>query len=135
MTTPVFTGTVTNGKLVFDNRKRFDQYLCGLRGAVEIVVRKRRKPRSDPQNRYYWGVVVAMLADYTGYTTEEMHEALKWKFLRKPSDDHRLPDTVRSTAELTTVEFERYCSDVRQWASEELTFSIPEPNEVEYAEQ
>jgi len=45
---------------------------------IEINIEKSQKKRSSFQNRYYWGVIVAMLADHTGYTKEEMHEILKY---------------------------------------------------------
>jgi hypothetical protein len=59
-----------------------------------------------------------------------MHEALKFKFLQDKTDTN-LP-TVKSTASLSTVEFEVYLDNVRQWAATDLSCSIPLPNEVEF---
>lgn len=87
--------------------------------------------RSLALNRYYWGIVLELLAEHCGYTREEMHEALKFKFLRMEAEsDVRfgLPK-VGSTAQLTNAEFLRYLEDVRIFAATELGLYIPEPNE------
>ena len=36
--------------------------------------------RSARFNAYYWGVVIKMIADHTGHSTEEVHEAYKKKY-------------------------------------------------------
>lgn len=50
-------------------------------GDVGTMILKIKKPsRSESQLRYYW-IVVGLLADHCGYTSEEMHDALmslKW---------------------------------------------------------
>lgn len=133
----IHLGKVINNKFI---PKFADHYLATLQNLegqdVECLVRKKKKPRSIAENRYYWGVVIALVSDGTGYTDEEAHEAMKFLFLKQR---RRLPgkltgslDSVRSTAELTTVEFEDYLSKIRQWASMELQVYIPLPNEVEY---
>jgi hypothetical protein len=98
--------------------------------SVDLVLRRHAKHRSDRQSRYYFGVVVAMLAEHLGYTRDEMHDALKLRFLRLEDADHPLP-TVRSTASLTSAEFERYLEDVRIFAASTLGVIIPLPNEAE----
>lgn len=131
---PSFAGKVVekDGKIQLDiyEKPRFKRYLRTLLGvpAVEVFVRELKRRRSDRQNRYYWGVVVALLAEYFGYSREEMHEALKMKFLRKEPPDK--PATVRSTTDLSTQEFEDYLEEVRQWAAEFYGIDIPLPDEV-----
>lgn len=131
MTVPVFTGTVSGRKLVLDKTHEFGKHLESLHGApVEVIVQKRRKKRSDSQNRYYWGVLIPELCNYFGYEKEEMHEALKWELLRKPAHSHTMPDTVRSTHDLTTKEFEDYLETIRRWASINHQLVLPLPNET-----
>ena len=127
--TPKFYGQVTGTKLVLDQEESFKNYYPKLQGRVELIVRRVRKDRSSNENRYYFGVVVKMLGDELGYTPEEMHEALKFHFLR---DESRKLPTVKSTADLSTVEFESYLTQIRQWASVEMGIYIPLPNEVEF---
>lgn len=90
--------------------------------------------RSNQQSRYYFGVVVDILSNHTGFTPEEMHEILKHKFLR----DWKKIKTVngvfeyvytKSTTILSTAEFENYLAKIREWAAIELNCQIPEPNE------
>lgn len=126
----VFPGRVKYGRLFLDNREKFDAYLVGLGDdiKVEVTVRKWRRQRSHEQNRYYWGVIIDMLGNYFGYEPEEMHEALKFKFLRKT--DGPL-ETVRSTTDLTTKEFSDYCDGIKRWAASEYQFVIPDPGFVD----
>lgn len=111
------------------NRKGFEEHLLSLEGDVQVTVERKKKPRSDRQNAYYWGVMIDILAKHFGYTPDEMHESLKWQFLRVP--DAPIP-LVKSSAKLTTVEFEDYAANVRQWAAQEHSINIPLPNEVDF---
>lgn len=130
MISPIFLGDIKNGKLKLQRPDRFDNYLLTLDGLpVEVVISKIKKPRSRKENRYYWGVVIILLCDVTGYSDEEMHEALKIKFLM---DNSRAIPTVKSTALLTTIEFENYLDKIRLWAAQELSCIIPSPNEVDF---
>ena len=93
------------------------------------------KERSNPQNRYYWGIVVESLSDHTGYDREEVHEIIKRKFLT----EHRIirgkkgeviqVEVSNKTSNLDTKQFEDLMSRIRIWASRELSVFIPEPNE------
>ncbi len=93
------------------------------------------KRRSNAENKYYWKIVVGILAEETGYSDKEMHEILKRRFLT----EHRIVrgkkgeviqmETDGSTAGLTTVKFEELMSQIRIWASRDLSIYIPSPNE------
>ncbi|HNC13938.1 MAG TPA: hypothetical protein PLF59_19310, partial [Cyclobacteriaceae bacterium] len=99
--------------------------------SIEITVRRKKKHRSVQQNRYYW-LVVTILSDYTGFTKDEMHSILRSKFLRaeKVNEDTGVVyEYVKSTTELTTVEYEDYLDDVRRFAAQEFNMTVPMPNE------
>lgn len=115
-----------NGRLKMARRDDFEHYLQSLDGDVEIVVGKRRPKRSDPQNGYYWAVVVKIPADHFGYYSDEMHDAFKLMFLRR--EGLRGPPTIRSSAKLTKAEFGEYIDRCRMWC-EEQGIRIPSPNE------
>lgn len=133
MTVPIFTGHISQGKLVLDQPQRYLVHLSGLEGKqIELVLRKKRSQRSLAQNSWYWGVVIEILASHCGYTPEEMHEALKIRFLSSRQEDERGLIKVGSTAALTTDEFIRYTNRVIQWAAEYLHVYVPDPNQVEY---
>jgi hypothetical protein len=130
--TPRFIGRVDEqGRLRVSDRRRLDQYLRTLAGkAVEIVVRRQRKPVSNQQHRYYRGVVLVVFAEFLGYECDELHDALAWRFL-VIDPDAALP-RKRSTADLSTSEMTNYIEQVRRLAGEMACY-IPDPNECEVA--
>ncbi len=99
--------------------------------SIEIIVRRKRKHRSVQQNRYYW-LIVTMMAEYTGFTKDEMHLVLKSRFLKAEKvnvETGAVFEYVKSSAGLSTVEAEEYYNQVRQFASEEFGINVPLPNE------
>ena len=95
------------------------------------------KQRSIPQNNYYWGVIVTTLFEELGheYSLGDIHEMLKHKFLTeyhvikgKKGEAIELPIS-KSTTDLDTKQWEEYMSQIRTWASAELSIWLPEPNE------
>lgn len=96
---------------------------CGC----ELRPVKRR--RSNPQNRFYWAVCVKLLAEHCGYTSQEMHEALKARFLGVDDPQFGLRK-IGSTATLTTAEFGDLIAHCQQLGSS-LGVYIPDPNEVD----
>lgn len=125
---PRFPCIIQDGKLVLDNPESFKEYLRGVKGKHFLSLKKETKIRSSPQNKYLWGVVIPIVGKELGYTPEETHEALKWEFLKV---DGLIPK-VRSTADLTTVEFEAYLDQIKIWAATFLGVYIPDPNQVDY---
>lgn len=125
------------GALSYDKRT-FQRLAAQLRdGHYELYVQRLRAARSQPQNRYYWGVVVAALADHTGYTPDELHEVLKQKFLPKAlalldGNGEVKGEFVMggSTRTLKTDEFMDYLARVRRFAAEELGVDTPDPGEA-----
>ena len=126
--TPIFYGTVLNGKL--DMEDRFASFLQSMEGQrVEVTVRKKHRRRTDQQNRYYFGVVIPILADHTGYTSDEMHDALKVKFLGVPEKGLM---HIKSSALLSRLEFKEYVDKISQWAARDLGVYIPLPDNMEF---
>jgi len=118
---------ILNGKLTLKSTKLWNKNLKTLEGKeVEVCIQKWRKKRTTPQNKYYWGVVIPLIAQYCGYDDQEAHEALKFKFLRKKG----IIPTVTSTTKLDTVEFMDYLEKVKRFASEELKIVIPDPEDL-----
>ena len=125
----IIRGTVKKGAFIPADPTAFRLVFAKLEGkAVEVVVRKKKKHRSGAQNAYYWGIVIDIISGATGFTPQEAHDAMRFKFLTDRTGD--LPK-VKSTAELTTVEFLDYVAQIQQWASESLGVYIPDPGEGE----
>ena len=126
---PIFSGKVEQGKLILQEQDRFNVYLVGLgKQDVTVVVRTWRKPRSIQQNKFLWAVPYQLISESTGYTREEVHDAMRLMFLK---DEDRAIPTLKSTTSLTTIEMNEYWERIQQFAAEKLNLVIPEPNEVE----
>lgn len=123
----LFYGQIKAGKLNLFDLPKFRQYCERQKeGLVAVEIVKKKKKRSLNENSYYWGVVVKILADEFGYFPEQMHEALKFEHLGVK--DERGLTIVKSTANLSTDEFEAYLRKIRLWASSEHNIIIPKPD-------
>ena len=135
-------GVITpQGALQIYNRPLFEEQVRSMSRekdlpvTVEIKVKKRF--RSDVQNAYYWGVVVAKVSDRLrelGHDIDRYltHEFLKGRFLYSELTDPNTGEVMkipRKTSELTTQEFIEYMEHVKQFAAETLDIYIPDPNE------
>jgi len=147
---PIFTGKIVDGKFWMNDRKAFDSYVGSLgEGEYQITVAKRRKQRTSGQiwedsnqNGYYWGVVIPKLVEYYAQlaekennpalkmTPDQVHEAIKFLFMNEGTFA-KIPK-IKSTSDLSTIEWESLMSQIRDWASEEYHIYIPEPYETTY---
>lgn len=92
-----------------------------------IEIQRAKSKRSLSQNKYYWGVIIDLFAQNTGYTKDESHQELAGMFLKYEAHGKTY---VRSTTSLNTSEFEKYADQCRQWMGEMLGINVPLPNEV-----
>jgi hypothetical protein len=104
---------------------------------ISIKIERKRKKRSLNQNQYYWGVVVPairqILEEYGNEVDdEETHSFLKehvGKLTGSVVDSvGRRVAITKSSAQLSTAEFENYLLRVVAWAAQEGVV-IPAPNE------
>jgi len=93
-------------------------------------IKKPEKKISDPQRKYYFGVLVKEISDYTGYTKDETHGKLGW--LTRKEEGKGIP-RIRSITELSTGEMEEKNEEIRRWAATDLELSIKAPNEIDYS--
>jgi hypothetical protein len=126
---PIFVGNTKKGKLIIQNQDKFNAYILSLgEKEVAVVVKLWRKPRSIQQNKFLWSVPYQLISEATGYTREEVHDAMRMMFLK--DEDRDIP-TLRSTTSLTTIEMNEYWARIQQFAAEKLNLQIPDPNEIE----
>lgn len=125
-------GQITNKSVV---RKMFEAL---QEGRYKLTVEKSNK-RSLNQNDYYWMI----LTDYVqpalyseGWreikTKDDAHDFVRSLFLKVKIINEVTGDTIeriKSTTELTTVQFNEYLEEIWQWSSEYLSIAIPSPNE------
>lgn len=142
---PLVYGEVRGGKLKADDPALLvAAFRCHEGKRVSLEVKRFQKRRTDPQNDYYWGVIVLLAGQAMGYEPkisqdkDAVHEILKWncnfemRIVGRGADRKEM-QAPRSTADLSTAEFEAYCERCRNWASVELNLYIPLPNEVAYS--
>lgn len=101
-----------------------------------ITIERPKKKRSLSQNAYYWGVVIPLcrqlLEEYgNDVDEEETHSFLKehvGKLTSSVIDGKGRKAITKSSASLSTAEFEQYLLRVTAWAAQEGVM-IPSPNE------
>jgi hypothetical protein len=130
---------IKGGALFIKNRELYLQELSTLQEDKEytIVIRVKRKPRSNGQNKYYWGVVVPLIlrglkdAGFDIHSKDDAHDIIKLKFLKTNIENisGEFMVSFKSTKEMSTSEFKDFIEHLQIWASEYLNVYIPSPNE------
>ncbi len=126
-----FPDRVVNGRFVTRPVLQLMKQIEANGGQCEVCIRDKRRYTSQPQMRYYRGVVVFLVAEemrrlgtegpYGGpITDEEVHQLLAAKFLRKSvcvnPDTGESEDYVMSTTKLTTKEMSDYIERIKAWS-------------------
>jgi len=136
--TPLFWCNIVNSvlKLSGAERDRMNTYIKTLKdGKYDLIIKKHTNQRTNPQNFYYFGVVLVILGDFHGYDVEEMHEEMKRKF--NPVESKFTPGEFigGTTKNMTTEEFfsdeQSYVNRIRRWAAMEFGICTPDPERVE----
>lgn len=130
--------SVQNGNLI-RNRNLIKEAICAFENK-EIVIRieKKKRKRSNPQNRFYYGVVIPLMQQALKesgnlMTSNDVHELLKLRFLKETilvnEETGQIVERIKSTTELSTSQFMDYMAEINVFASEYFGVVIPEPNE------
>jgi hypothetical protein len=117
-------------------RSNLIAYLDTLEGFHRIQIRRYRKPRTNRQNAYYFGVVLDRFVRFRHEQGEEFdaemaHEFFKLKFLRRAVVNKETGEivgqTTRSTTALDTAEFGEYLDKVIAWMAD-YGIRVPPPS-------
>ena len=123
---------VKNGKLQKNVSLKIASELKQFEGKrVEIKIQKLKSTRSQQQNRYWWAIVT-ILSNEIGYTKEELHDILKFKFLKKSKvveGTGEILEYLGSTAKLNKSEFADLTTDLIRWSAETFNVVLPQPGE------
>ncbi len=105
---------------------------------VLVTIETEKKNRSNEQNRFYYGVILPLIVSMfrdAGNTVskDDVHEFLKLHVGKLVKDIHD-PDgeslpISRSSADLTTKEWEDWLTNIRVWAAH-FGVQVPLPNEI-----
>lgn len=125
---------------VIRNKRQFlklSELLGNRRLPFRIAVQDIYPLRSLESNKYYWGIVLKAISDYTGHTQEECHEAYKRMFnFRYDLEYNSITGCyewvmgVKSTASLDDREIWDYIMKVRADAELDMHITIQMPNET-----
>lgn len=105
---------------------------------VVLSIQKVKKVRTEPQNAYYWGIIIPLVKDGLKntmgeiYSKDEVHEFLKSRFnvIEKVNESTgEVMNFPKSTTANSTTEQEEYHEKIRIFAFEWLGITIPLPNE------
>ena len=83
----------------------------------QILIKKRPDSRSVEQNARLW-MLYTSIGDYLGYTAEEVHQLMGYKFLliEKYVGKEKIT-LIRSTTKLSVKEMAEYQDKICAWAS------------------
>ena len=127
------SGKVEAGRFCPDDPVRWAAALGKLAGRrVLLDVNRETRSHSSNQRRYYFGVVLATVAEWSGHEKEELHDYFKRQFLPVPTrvlPTGEVIEGVPSTKELSLEDYSDYVSKVMAWAANNGLY-IPSPNEV-----
>lgn len=124
-------GMVKDGKLKNINRKRLASELAIFEGKnIKLTIELKKSNRSLEQNKYWW-VLMGILGSSLGYSKEEIHELMKFKFLKREkvieTTGEILP-YIASTTSLNKSDFADMISQMQQWSAE-MGIRLPDAGE------
>ena len=137
---PIFQADVVDKKLKFfeHEKQAIARWVSTFKNGtkIDIIIRKHSSKRTNEQNKYYWGVVIPILADFFGHdSVESMHEDLKLEFNPVPSKIDPKKIIGGTTTKLSTVDFysaeDSYIERICRWAASEYSIFIPPPKKSE----
>ena len=138
--TPKLPVMLKNGELKFQPTSK-DYIRAQKDGWYLFTLTKPKSNRTNQMNSYYWGVMIKMIAEETGYDDDQVHVLMKQQFgvyeLLSIDTDAMLGGVdfegiPKSTAKYTVEEMQEYWLKIMRWAAEFLNLQIPEPGEVDY---
>ena len=128
-----------NGGNLKRNRNLIIDAIRSFEGAdVLITLEKPKKKRSNPQNAFYYGVIIPIVQNClrdAGHiiTNEATHDLIKLKFLKEViltnEETGEVVERVKSTTELSTSQFMDFVAEISIFTNEYFGVIIPQPND------
>ena len=122
---------VKNGHLSKSVRNKIASEILQFEGKkVTVTIQKLKSHRSIQQNRYWW-LAMTILGNELGYSKEETHELMKFKFLKSErviEKTGEILEYIESTTTLGKSDFADMVTDMVRWAAS-MGIVIPLPGE------
>jgi hypothetical protein len=127
----------TDYKVIFENRKLFDDYtkeLCGSKETrLEITVKKWIRKRTNNQNAYYWACL-NVVSKETGESSDVLHNTFKAMFLKKQIKiKDKIINVVGSTTGLDSLGLVEYMDKIGSFLAD-FGIILPNPDDYKYGE-
>jgi len=132
---PIWKISIKDGKtsMADEEYSRYRKWMLSHGGDYEFIIQKKFKKRSLPQNAWFWGGILPMIAEEMGEEDEnEVFATLKSKFLSKTkhiagkNGQWEEVKIVGRSSKLTTDQFSVFIERCRKWAGEFLGITIPD---------
>lgn len=135
-----------SGKIEFENKDQWDNFKIPFYGKeMTLILKKRTKDRSRQEEKFYWAVVVQMVATEMEVTRESAHHLMAEMFLttEERAGNGTRYKRVLSTTELGDKAYRAYWEKCIHWAAlptadeglsqdSGLNLFVPFPNESDY---
>ena len=84
-----------------------------------VTIEENRDLRTNQQNERLWGFLYPSIGNHLGYTPDEMHTLMKFKFLRTEQViNGEVVETIKSTARLSVKDMSDYQEKIAIWAGQ-----------------
>jgi hypothetical protein len=134
----VGTGTKHGGKVLWDDAPGFTDDLKFMKDGsvvVRVTLVTPKSIRTVKLNRYYWGHVIRLMAEYTGDDTEDLHDQMCARFLKrriqvvnKHTGEVEDLEVVGRSSKLDSDDFWQFILKVRLFAGEFLGIETQDPD-------
>ncbi len=99
---------------------------------TDYTITFEKKNPTPNMYRYYRGVVLKLIADFTGHNRQEIHEALLYMFSRYLTiEDNTDTWEVKRTGDMSQREFADYIDQCIIWSAWFLGLVIPDARIIE----
>jgi hypothetical protein len=110
--------TIKKGKILPEKSDSIWYALESLRDGLYTLKLSRVGTRNNQQNRYYFWVVLKLIADYTGEYKDDLHEEFKQRFW--------YDENIVSTTEMNKTIFSEYVENIKNYAMQKWNILIPD---------
>lgn len=95
---------------------------------VTVIVSREKRKRSDAANRRYWGLLIPLFSEWTGYDKADAHEVLLQMFSRTTValPNGTVVERVVRSSTMTVEQFQEFTGAVERFLISECHFELPD---------